>query len=238
MKKSFILHLDSLVILDKMTDQQAGQFLKILYNYQKNNTIPELDFAMEMAITPFLNQFSRDEEKYLSICDRNKTNIEKRWNTKNTTGTSGIPKIPMDTKNTDNDSDNDNDNDSDNDNKSDNDNESKNENKNEIIFNKFREIYPGNKRGNKTEFDNFCKKHKDWKEVLLNLKDSLKNQIAKKQIARQNKLFVPEWANLQTWINQRRWEEEININIEQKQPKKIIDNRIVGNPLFKDGFSC
>ena len=31
--------------------------------------------------------------------------------------------------------------------------------------------------------------------------------------------FVPEWKNLQTWINQKSWEEEIPISDEQKAEK-------------------
>lgn len=68
MKKSFILHLDSLVILDEMTDEQAGKFLKSIYQYQKTSKLPELNFAMKMAITPFINQFIRDEENYEKTC--------------------------------------------------------------------------------------------------------------------------------------------------------------------------
>lgn len=77
MKKSFILHLDSLVILDKMTDEQAGKFIKLIYEYQKTGKIQKLDFAMEMAITPFLNQFKRDSEKYESTVERNRRNGSK-----------------------------------------------------------------------------------------------------------------------------------------------------------------
>lgn len=63
-KKSFILHIDSLIILDKMSNEQAGILLKAIYEYQVSGEIPTLDFAMDMAFTPFLNQFIRDDEKY------------------------------------------------------------------------------------------------------------------------------------------------------------------------------
>lgn len=107
--KSFILHKDSLSILEEMDDQQAGKFIKAIYQFQKTGELPELDFGLKMAINPFINQFKRDKEKYQSIVDRNKQNIAKRWNTKNTTGKSGIPD---DTKNTYSDSKNKNDSDS------------------------------------------------------------------------------------------------------------------------------
>lgn len=64
-KKSFILYKDSLNILPKMTNEQAGIFIKIIYNYQLTGALPELDFAMEMAINPFINQFARDNDDWL-----------------------------------------------------------------------------------------------------------------------------------------------------------------------------
>lgn len=71
-QKSFILHQDSLVILEKMTDEQAGKFIKILYYFKKTGELQELDFAMQMATTPFLNQFKRDGIKYNNVCEARK----------------------------------------------------------------------------------------------------------------------------------------------------------------------
>jgi len=76
-KKGFILHKDSLVILDEMTDEQAGKFLKIIYQYQISGTVPKLDFAMKMAIMPFINQFKRDNESYKKVCEGNRNNGSK-----------------------------------------------------------------------------------------------------------------------------------------------------------------
>jgi hypothetical protein len=77
MKKSFILHLDSLVILNKMTNEQAGIFLKTIYHFQNTGEILPLDFGMEMAITPFLNQFKRDNNKYQVFIDKQTENGKK-----------------------------------------------------------------------------------------------------------------------------------------------------------------
>jgi hypothetical protein len=60
-KKSFLLHKDSLVILDEMTDAEAGVFLKAIYAYQKTGELPSIDRYTKLAITPFINQFMRDQ---------------------------------------------------------------------------------------------------------------------------------------------------------------------------------
>lgn len=77
MKKSFILYIDSLIILDKMRDAQAGLFIKTIYQYQKTGELPTLDFAMEMALTPFINQFKRDSEMYQKKSEINAINGSK-----------------------------------------------------------------------------------------------------------------------------------------------------------------
>ena len=68
-RNSFILHLDSLVILDEMTNEQAGIFFKSLRSYQITKKLPELDFGLKMAIVPFVNQFIRDDENYQKTCE-------------------------------------------------------------------------------------------------------------------------------------------------------------------------
>jgi hypothetical protein len=114
-RKSFIIHTDSLDILDQLTDEQAGKLFKAVSYYQKTGEISQVDQLVKIAITPFINQFKRDEEKYLNIVERNKINISKRWS-KDTTGKTGIPKA---TRNTDSDSKSDSDSDSDSKNKKD-----------------------------------------------------------------------------------------------------------------------
>jgi hypothetical protein len=99
-----------------------------------------------------------------------------------------------------------------------NENENENINRDEErkkVFDNFRKQYPGTKRGNEVEFANFVKKHKDWKDILPILSEKLAYQIEARKIKAGAGGFVPEWKNLQTWINQRCWEEEIG-KVEKK----------------------
>lgn len=68
-KKSFLLHIDSLDILDELTDEQAGKLFKAIKAYQKQEIV-ELDSFVRIAFSPFKNQFIRDNEKYDVTCKR------------------------------------------------------------------------------------------------------------------------------------------------------------------------
>jgi len=105
MKRSFILHLDSLEILNEMPNEMAGLMLKAMYQYHTDGTLPNLDFATKMALHPFIKQFDRDIEKYNETCERNRQNGNKggrpqqkptktEENPKNPSGFSENPKNP------------------------------------------------------------------------------------------------------------------------------------------------
>lgn len=70
-------------------------------------------------------------------------------------------------------------------------------------FDVFRKVYPGTKRGLTTEFENFRRKHKDWREVIPLLLPAA-NAYAE-QTRGTPKEFI---KHLQTWINNRCWETE------------------------------
>lgn len=78
------------------------------------------------------------------------------------------------------------------------------------IFDIFRKEYPGKKKGNDTEYLNFIKRHKDWKDILPLLSERLVYQKEARAVRAENKLFNASWKDLQTWINQRCWEDIIN----------------------------
>jgi hypothetical protein len=99
---------------------------------------------------------------------------------------------------------------------------------NEYIFDEFRKIYPGRNRSLLTEFSNFTKRHKDWFECLSLLTPAIEKEITDHKQKKMDGEFAPEYANLQTWINQRRWETELpqktnNEETKQHTKRKAID---------------
>lgn len=76
-------------------------------------------------------------------------------------------------------------------------------------FEEFRKAYKGRKRGHKEEFENFKKKNPDWREIVPLLMPALHRLEEYNAAAMAAGKWVPQWANLQTWINQRRWTEEL-----------------------------
>lgn len=113
-RKSFLLHFDSLEILEKLSDEQAGKLFKAIADYHKGEAL-DLDPLIDIVFTPFKNQFIRDGEKYKKLCEKNKLIAEKRYSRKATKSTTGNDSTPEVTKSTDNDSDSKSDSDSDND---------------------------------------------------------------------------------------------------------------------------
>ena len=72
--KSFIIHKDSLEILENLNNEQAGKLFKAIKQYQEDQTIIEEDQLIKIALSPFVSQFKRDKEKYDNICKRNREN--------------------------------------------------------------------------------------------------------------------------------------------------------------------
>jgi hypothetical protein len=68
-----------------------------------------------------------------------------------------------------------------------------------------RKLYPGKKRGFRVEFQNFCKHHKDWRELLDD--NGLKCCV---QTLIDRQAYSPGfWPHFQTFCNQARYEEAL-----------------------------
>lgn len=68
-RKSFILHIDSLAVIDDLSDEQCGQLLRAIKAHQLCEGIT-LSGIVNIAFSPFKNQFIRDNEKYETTCKR------------------------------------------------------------------------------------------------------------------------------------------------------------------------
>lgn len=118
-KGNFILYLEHQAIFEMLTDEQAGQLIKAIFQYERSGEMPKMDKFINLAFIPIMQTLDKNRAKYENTCKKNQENINKRWkkeDTKNTTGKIGTQE---NTKNTDNDNEYDSDNDYDNDNNND-----------------------------------------------------------------------------------------------------------------------
>lgn len=68
-RTSFLLHFDSLEILNELSDEEAGQLFKAIKAHHENQELA-LSPLVRVAFSSFKNQFVRDEKKYTETCKR------------------------------------------------------------------------------------------------------------------------------------------------------------------------
>ena len=81
MKDSFILHHDTLSVINELSDEQAGQLIKEMYSYSMYINNPKeaekptgLIGLMNSVLHPFKMQLDRDLDKYSNVVKRNSKN--------------------------------------------------------------------------------------------------------------------------------------------------------------------
>lgn len=111
-KKSFVIHIDSLDVIDSMSGDQTKELLLAFRDYHIGKEI-NLNGLMNAVFTQFKNQFDRDLEKYRNTVERNKGNGAKGGRPpktqQNPTKPTGLNVNPTKPKKADNDSVSDND---------------------------------------------------------------------------------------------------------------------------------
>lgn len=226
-RDSFIIYTSFYKPISLLSDKQLGRLFRAIFSYNLGEIV-EVEDDIRMAFEFFKNQFEIDESKYQAKINRDIENGRKGGNPNIKKGQpnpyykgkekeSGKNKITPDnpplSKITP---------DNLNDNVNDNDIKEKNIKKE---FEIFRKQYPGTKRGLETEFSNFKKKHKDYKDAVKLLLPAIQKLEIWREKKRSAGQFVPEYANLSTWINQRRWEvelEEIITNDKESTKKPVV----------------
>lgn len=109
MKESFVIYKAFYEPISELSDEDLGQLFRYIFLYQINQIEPPNTSRVYMAFQFFKNQFRLDNEKYLKVVNRNKTNGLNGGRPK----TQDNPKNPvglLKPKKADNEKDNDNDN--------------------------------------------------------------------------------------------------------------------------------
>lgn len=102
-KKSVKIYTEWKTQFSYLSDEDAGKLIKHLFAYVNDENPDDPDGVIGMAWVFIKQQLKRDLKKYEALCEKNKENVRKRWDKKDTTV---YDRIPNDTKNTDKDKDN------------------------------------------------------------------------------------------------------------------------------------
>ena len=78
-QKGFIVYGNHEEILDRLTDEEAGQLLKAMTKYFNHGTEPKFTGALEFVWIPIRQQMDSNAEKYEKKCQKNKESIQKYW---------------------------------------------------------------------------------------------------------------------------------------------------------------
>ena len=184
MRSSFLLHIDSLAILDKLNNEQAGQLLKAMYLYHIGKVV-HLPFELELAFHSFEQQFNRDKDAYARKVEANKANGLKGGRPK-AKEPSGLIGKPTKAKKAYSDSDSDSDTTIDND------------------FTLFWSAYP--KKVSKGQAEKvFIKVYKSLPNTSV-LMSRLEIAKTSESWTKDNGKFIPHAS---TWLNAKGWEDEI-----------------------------
>jgi hypothetical protein len=197
-KDSFVLYLGMLKVIENFSLEQKGMMLEAIFNYHNTGAEPTGPAEVKMAFLFFKNQFIQDRKKYDAIVARNSTNgalggRPKNKEPKKPNGLSGLQKNPIGAKKADTDTDT----------------------VTDIIINepllidelaRFIQAYPGTKFGVQRALT-VLGKHKDKWQIIPQLNPGLEKEKKYKAWLTSSGQFCPPWKNLQTWFNNRCWED-------------------------------
>ncbi len=83
-KISFLMYLDYDEHFKLLTDEQAGQLIKAIIQYEKTKEMPNIEGVVKMAFSFIKQQLDRDEEKWQEEkkkrSEAGKKGMKNRWN--------------------------------------------------------------------------------------------------------------------------------------------------------------
>lgn len=78
-QKGFIIYGDTEPVVDRLTDEEAGQLLKGMVKYFNSGEVPDFSGVLEFVFIPIKQQMDRDAEKFAEKCEKNRNNIRSYW---------------------------------------------------------------------------------------------------------------------------------------------------------------
>lgn len=86
-KVSFLMYLDYEEQFNLLTNEQLGQLIRAIMEYEKTHIVPQLDGVVKMAFSFIKAQLDRDRDKWKEEkqkrSEAGKKGMAKRWNTNN-----------------------------------------------------------------------------------------------------------------------------------------------------------
>ena len=80
-RTGFLLELDKKDLVDSLSDEEAGQLIKAIYQYEcsPERKVPNMNKLIKMVFLSFKGKLDKNEETYIKTCQQNKENIENYW---------------------------------------------------------------------------------------------------------------------------------------------------------------
>lgn len=80
-KENFLLQKSQREVFEALSDEEAGKLIKGVFKYLDTGN-SDLEGVMKAIFIPIKNEIDKNEEKYQKRCEKNRENINKRWNKK------------------------------------------------------------------------------------------------------------------------------------------------------------
>ena len=230
-RTSFVFYVEWAEALEGLPAEKRCQVYEAVISYANTRCVPELDSDVKLAFNFIKKDIDRNFEKFDAACEKHRQVMIKRWqkikkedNTSNTLYCNIDDKKHNNTT-TENGNENENENENGNENENENENEStsvdkKNKQKKESEFELarefelFRKAYPGSKRSLEVELANLKRKFpQNWREIIPQLRPAVERLLEyhrgiAEARSRGARVFAPNFANLSTWLNNCRWQDE------------------------------
>lgn len=69
-KKSFILYHSYWATFSRLTDEEAGQLIKMIFSHEADGVTPDADRVVEIAFTQIKSDLERNRAEYESVCEK------------------------------------------------------------------------------------------------------------------------------------------------------------------------